>query len=900
MWNFQWQYIYVLLIYNTVPHFVANWPLLNSSGVQLAGIFYEDSNTTESTSWSRQCRAMFQSAIVLAQKYNITVDGQFIGWQTIRSDGNSINTLSSTCRLVPNSNIVGVVGPPFSRESHFMAPFAAQLRIPMVSYASTDPDLSDRQTNPSFYRTLPADTAAALAIAKLFDLYNWTSCIIIYQNDAFGLGGTKAISDTFEKNNLTVAEMIVFDTMTRSIKGDLRALLMSSSTRLVILWADSGYSATILELALRADVLGPQFMWILSTNIPLNSFLPTWREQLSGMLTLEPVVGDLAYGLINKTLLNEAYEIWKTYEPGSFPESKNVDYYALFAFDATWTLIQALHHLCSTTTPCVSLFNSLYCFDRQLINSSSLFDIIDSNTFLGVSGPIAFSANTTDRANGTYYIVKNVQSSSNILSYVPVLVSSETGEWTANGRMSSIIWPGKSTVPPTGYASISGLVLRIAVIEAVPFTKCTAITDGYGRATQKIVGYIPDLIKQLEKAMGFISNITCLPSNQSYNALINAVANGDYDMVVGDVTIYADRRKLVTFSAGIFDNSLRIITRITPIEPVNYWSFLRPFSCHLWIIIICVIVWSAILIFLFECRRNRTMKRKSLIHQFELSMYYAFGTLVGYNWDYRIRTLMSRLVTAAIYILSFVLVAQYQANLTSDLTVAKTNNIISGIEDLKNGKAAPGRIGIRTNTAIETFYLREVSGGSRDFYPLRTKGETFQKLLTNVIDVALMDSGVSEYFVGNVYCNLTLVGAPADYSQFGIVTQKNWIYQQVLDVNILSLRESGVLDSLKTKWFQTSYCSNTSSILVDQLSIGTMAGVFIIFGSISILALLLFMCQYMVVVKCHFSGLVKKCIYSIRRTVQPSTKRDILRTPALYSIPRSSSNSSIASHNTKF
>ena len=64
-----------------------------------------------------------------------------------------------------------------------------------------------------------------------------------------------------------------------------------------------------------------------------------------------------------------------------------------------------------------------------MLNSSSFFDRINTNAFLGVSGPVQFNDNVTDRINGIYYVVNNVQSFSNDLNYVPVLVSSDGGDW---------------------------------------------------------------------------------------------------------------------------------------------------------------------------------------------------------------------------------------------------------------------------------------------------------------------------------------------------------------------------------------------------------------------------------------------------------------------------------------
>ena len=890
-WSFRWLYLYVLFGYINKRYVLATWPSLKSSKRQLLGIFHDRLNMTEPTSWFLQSRAMFISAILLSQQYNITMERQFMGWKVVRGDGNVMNTLSSTCQLISNSSIVGIVGPSFSTESHVIAPFAAKLGIPVISHAATDPDLSDRQAYPSFYRTVPADNTAALAIAKLFIKLNWKSCIIIYQDDAFGSGGAKSISGAFQKSNLTVAEMLLFDTVTLTIRGDLKSLLTSSVTRIIILWTYASSASLILQNALDADVLGPQFTWILSSNVALNPFNPKWYEKLAGMLTLEPVIGSVVHASVNTTLLNAAYDIWQKHEPKSFPGSENVNYYALFAFDAAWALIQSLQRLCRTVTSCVSLANSSYCFDRRFVKSSSLFDILNTNGFLGVTGPIGFRANSTDRVNGTYYVVRNVQSFSDSLNYVPVLVSSDSGDWKQHEQTNIIIWPGKSLVAPTGYAAISGVKLRIAVVSSVPFTKPIEIEDIDGNTTQKLTGYIPDLIELLQQKMGFIPIITLLPQNQSYNALIDIVANNMYDMIVGDVTVYATRREKVAFSAPIFDNTLRIVVRDTPIERVDFWSFLKPFSLHLWVIILGAVVWSAILLFFLEGQQNPVLRSLSSLSRLGMSVWYAFATLVGYGASFNVATASGRLLAAAIYIISFVLIAQYQANLTSDLTISKSHSIISGLEDLKAGKIPFSRIGIRVNTAIEEFYLREVTKGSRNFYPLLTEEEIFRKLLDNIIDAAIIDAGGAEYAVSAVYCNLTLVGTGFDYSEFAIVTQKNWIYQQVLDVNILSLRESGILDRLKNEWFQSSYCSHASETSVE-LPVVTMTGLFVVHGALGIIALLVYIIRpSRNRIKHRVFVLVKKSTFFIHRI--PS-RRCVTRTPAPCSISQSVSHPSIA------
>jgi ABC-type amino acid transport substrate-binding protein len=194
--------------------------------------------------------------------------------------------------------------------------------------------------------------------------------------------------------------------------------------------------------------------------------------------------------------------------------------------------------------------------------------------FLCVSGSIEFSPNVTDRIKGIYYVAKNLQLSSNELNYVPILVWSDESGWTSNAQTNVIVWPGKSRVPPSGYASVSGVTLRIAVTETALFIIVTQVTDSSRQTRIKLVGYMPDLIELLRTRMGFILIIT-LVTNQTFNGIVDAVASDVYDMFVAQTTITAVRREEVDFSNSIFDNFLRIITRKESEPDVDFFSILK-------------------------------------------------------------------------------------------------------------------------------------------------------------------------------------------------------------------------------------------------------------------------------------------------------------------------------------
>ncbi|CAF3646426.1 unnamed protein product [Rotaria sp. Silwood1] len=787
---------------------------------------------------------MFKSAVILSHQYNITIDGKLIGWKEGLTSGNIIDAMSDICLSVSKSNIVGIVGPELSREAILVGPFGEKLGIPVISYAATDPDLSDLTINHNIYRTVPSDNIAASSLVKLFIRFNWTSCLIIYQNDAFGSGGAKAINEAFNKSGITVTQMIIYDISKKNIRGNMKNSLINSPTRIVILWAESIYTYFILEEALYSNVIGPYFTWILNSKISFNYFNKSDYKNLIGMLLIESVVGSVVNGPINIDLLNSAYNIWNIYENETYPGSINVNYNALFAFDATWTLIKSLEELCSSiknnSLSCLSFIQSSFCFDYRFEQYDLLLSKLDRTDFLGVSGPIQFTNNITDRINGSYYSLKNVQPSVNGLNFVSVLEYADPGNWRVPITENVLIWPGYSLIQPTDRARLKGVNLRIGIIQSVPFTMVQNVTDNNGQISIQYTGYIPELIEILQNNIGFNSTLILAPSNQTYSEIVLSVNKGDYDIVIGDVTVTSSRRQSVGFSNAIFDNSLRLMVRKTPDFNIYLLAFLRPFSRNLWILALGTCIYAGILMCLIERIDNEDLQNRSIISQLTLSIWYCFGNIVGYGVEFNARTAAGRFLTAGLYILSLILVASYTANLASELTIAKSQFIISGIDDIKHGKVAFNRIGIRLGTASEDYFTSEISKGNRNFYPLNSREQLYDSLLAGIIDVSFLDEGIAEFVTNNIYCNLTLVGDGFDSGAFGIVTPKQWVYAQDLDVNILLLRESGKLDYLRQKWFQVQNCpdSTATSTAIEIESVG---GLFLTFSVITFISFLLFL-----------------------------------------------------------
>ncbi|CAF5069624.1 unnamed protein product, partial [Rotaria sp. Silwood1] len=255
----------------------------------------------------------------------------------------------------------------------------------------------------------------------------------------------------------------------------------------------------------------------------------------------------------------------------------------------------------------------------------------------------------------------------------------------------------------------------------------------------------------LESKMGFISTMELASSNQTYDGLVRAVSNGVYDIVIGDVTVTALRRELVDFSNAIFDNSMRIMIRKTANINIDLFSFLKPFSRNLWLLVLGALIYAGIVMYIVERQDNGALQNQSILSQIVMSIWYSFGNIVGYGVEFHITTAAGRLLTAGLYILGLILVASYTANLASDLTIAKSKYIISGLDDIKNKKIPFDRIGILVGSVSEEYYLREISKGSRNYYPLSSPSDMYSSLARGIIDAAFEDNGVATYITNNIY-----------------------------------------------------------------------------------------------------------------------------------------------------
>jgi len=407
------------------------------------------------------------------------------------------------------------------------------------------------------------------------------------------------------------------------------------------------------------------------------------------------------------------------------------------------------------------------------------------------------------------------------------------------------------------YKFYLGQPLRILVIEAHPFVIVRNISNSSHTSNNVnnvdyasfhsdplktkdpniiIYGFIADFIRELKKQMHFNYTIDVANLSTSYHSLVASVAsdNRQYDMILSDIRITSGRLLTVDFSTPFHENTFRIITRQNPYASFSLFSCFNPFTWDVWAAIFAVIIYSGILIYLFEHGNIKKANDQSGVRTIFLGICQALSSVIIMNADMRLTTNSSRLIVLGLYGLSIILVATYTANLSSFLTLNRVQPSIGGIDDLKNGRLSYSRIGIVNDSAVSDYYIQNISS---IYHPLSTAEEIYMRLLDHTIDASIWDSSVLEYAVNNYYCNkLTVVGVGFIKSSFAIVLPKNWLYKKDLDVHILAMRESERLEFLENMWLGYRECPSSSSSTdkkdgtnIETFSLDVMLGLFLSF-----------------------------------------------------------------------
>ena len=420
----------------------------------------------------------------------------------------------------------------------------------------------------------------------------------------------------------------------------------------------------------------------------------------------------------------------------------------------------------------------------------------------------------------------------------------------------------------------------MVIIENPPFTILKNPAATYAGMTgqykqiniTEFDGFYKDIMLSLQDQMGFIPVVILARPTTTFDELVKGVANGLFDTVMTTVTINAQRNSIVDFSKSLLPSSIRVLIRKPTSVRLDLFFFIKPFSWQLWLVALGTIVYTSLLLWYFE---GQDGIGKSVSHAFHVVFNRERPPTKSKN--------AVQFLTFGLHVLYIILFAVYTANLLYFIIKENSEPSISGIDDIKNGKVPPARVGILVGTSIENFYLKSISQGAKNYYPLETIKQIYISLLNGDIDAALWSNQSAEYHVNNIYCNLMTVGVEFSHSSYQLPVHIDWLYKEDLDSSILSLIESNKLDRIAAAWLTKRTCSeeNTSDTQKQSIRLESAGGLFITFLVFSIISIAVHFWPELNRFRQRIDALIRRRASLLIRDCQPSKIASVGGTPTV-------------------
>ncbi|XP_077334628.1 vomeronasal type-2 receptor 26-like [Lithobates pipiens] len=230
-----------------------------------------------------------------------------LGYHIYNSCGETKKTINYVLQILsgvkeaPNYNcrkrgeIAGFIGDYSFQATKAMAQLLGLYRYTHVSYSFTEPSLSDRQTYPHFYHTVPNDRIHYAALIKFLLHFGWNLVGIILTNDATG-DAEERLKKALTHHGICAEYVILLSNVIKDFRWASKVLKHTLSTVILIcgeFYKEYTYFIHHLDLFKGHATLIFHKLWTLLE--PMKEFFPSMNCSFSFSLPTKPIPGLKAF-----------------------------------------------------------------------------------------------------------------------------------------------------------------------------------------------------------------------------------------------------------------------------------------------------------------------------------------------------------------------------------------------------------------------------------------------------------------------------------------------------------------------------------------------------------------------------------------------------------------------------
>ncbi|XP_073262465.1 glutamate receptor 2.2-like [Populus alba] len=465
-----------------------------------------------------------------------------------------VGAAAAALDLIKNVEVQAILGPTTSMQANFVIDLGEKARVPILSFSATSPSLTSIRST-YFFRATLNDSTQVNAISALVQVFKWKEAVPIYVDNVYGEGIIPYLIDALQAVDARVPyRSVISPSATDEQIVEELYKLMGMQTRVFIVHMYGSLGTRLFSKAKEIGMMSEGSVWIMSDGLTadlLSSPNPSVTETIQGVLGVKPYVPSTKE-------IQDFRVRWKRkfQQDNPYIIDAELNIYGLRGYDAATALALAVEKAGTTNLG----------FRKANVSSSSSTDL--SSLGVSLNGPSLLQAlsNTSFKGlTGDYHFVDgqlqppafqivnvNGNGGREIGFWTPTkglvkqLIPSNGTNWNSVSGISTLIFPGDTTVVPKGWGiPTKENKLRIGV-PYVPFAK----PDGEPAGT--------------------------------YNDLVYQVYLKYFDAVVGDVTIIYSRSLYVDYTWPFMESGVSVIVPIEGHTTENAWFFLKPLTWDLW------------------------------------------------------------------------------------------------------------------------------------------------------------------------------------------------------------------------------------------------------------------------------------------------------------------------------
>ncbi|KAL2480996.1 Glutamate receptor 2.7 [Abeliophyllum distichum] len=728
-----------------------------------------------------------------------------------------LDTNIAVLELLKHEEVHGILGPQTTTEDKFVAELGGKVHVPVISFTAKSSTLPYAQ-NRYFVRTTPDDAYQAQALAAICKGYEWHEVVILYEDTDYGYQFLSHLNKAFQEVEIGIAYMSAISISS----GDIQISkefnkLLEKQTRVFLVHMNPSLGSRLFVLAKKAGMMTEGCAWIITDYLSnfLNSMDFVARDSMEGVLGVRPYVSW-------SEKIDSFQERWK----------RNMVLKKSARFN------ERVKCLCNNETDNTNLKISLF--------GPKLLSELSHTKFRGLSGD--FQLINGKLKPSAFEIFNIIGSGEKTVGFwtpdrgISRELSS-TGEptySTSTKNLKNVMWPGDSVMQPKGWAIPSTGKLRVGVPLKHGFTEFVNVTIDPATNHTNATGFSIDIFLATLQWLPFPINYEFYHCgngkeiNCSYDDMLHNIPQ-NFDMVVGDTTIWAPRANYVDFTLPYSEPGVILVVKNE--KPRDMWIFIKPLRWDLWLAIILACILMGIVLRLLEHRVRNTNEESVRPRSERLRMiYWSPIAVLAFPERNMVANSWSIFVLVFWLFMAFILMQSYTANLSAILTVDQLQFAFSEEYCVGYQEGSFMKEFLETQLHIHKSRLKNYSS-VEDYHYAMSRGSK-----RGGIDAIFDEIPYMKIFLKKYDPQYKMIGPTYRTDGFGFAFRVGSPLTTYFSRAILAVTQGSNMTSIEETNFGPGYSSQDplSSIVSQQtsgLTFSDFGGLFIIVGSVTLFAL---------------------------------------------------------------